>query len=156
MESELSRKSSVEQLSPYIYYNKRWEQGRWGPGRAMVYIANGWILLVPRGGRWQEAVVVVVVVAGRRHLVVVVVAASLLQSTASSAGSRHLVCLSIYPVLLATTTAADALMSRGKAANYVKLRWCRVLDSAWRRARVVGRRVEETWGFTFNFTHKSF
>lgn len=68
---------------------------RWAPGRAMVYrAANGWILLVPRGGRWQEVVVVVVVVAGRRrHLVVVVVAASLLQSPASSAGGRHLVCL---------------------------------------------------------------
>lgn len=61
----------------------------------MVYrAANGWILLVPRGGRWQEVVVVVVVVAGRSHLVVVVVAASLLQSPASSAGGRHLLCLS--------------------------------------------------------------
>lgn len=99
MESQQRRKSSVEQLSlnKHIIFTTKRNENKDGEllAERMVYrAANGWILLVPRGGRWQEVVVVVVVVAGRRHLVVVVVAASLLQSPASSAGGRHLVCLS--------------------------------------------------------------
>lgn len=140
----------------HIYYNKKWEQRRWAPGRAKVYRANGWILLVPRGGRWQE-VVVVVVVAGRRHLVVVVVAASLLQSPASSAGGRHLVCLS-------TRCYSRRLLQQMQSCREEKLRttwnwgdaefWIlRGVGQGW---GLGGGGVEETWGFPFNFTHKRF